>query len=112
MSGGTPREGEFPVDKNKEMMTEECKKIADRDDESIKNINELEDDKNQKLTILPTCPQTRAQLEISSKEFYRFPPQGTNCYRSKNTFKPKPSFDNPLDQTYVFVSVCCYNEIG
>ena len=97
----------LPANEDLQTAKSECTRMANDDDRNFQNIANLRNANNERfVAILPRCPPTQAQVLLSS-EFMPFTAQDGDCYRSYNTFMPRPV---DVDGNILhFVSVCCYD---
>ena len=82
-----------------------CCQIAGNDGQ-LTGVNQI-NDVQLELRMLPECPPTRAQMDLSTM-FMRFPDQDvagvSECFRSNNGY----TLDSALIPAK-FYSVCCYS---
>ena len=102
-----PAYGAVPCNAEVKGNAERCTGLAQLDQASIPDANNLQDDQNRPIfEVLPACPPTQDLVEISTM-FNRLE-DSTNCYISTMTFEPF----NPVGmfiRVYRFASICCYD---
>ena len=97
---------QLPFNSTMTQALENCRNIADHDDISFMDIDQLILDNQQDFDQLPECPSTKVQLGIST-EFEEFIQQPGDCHRSIAITNTPTS-----NRGFNFVTVCCYADNG